>query len=89
MVFSLTDSKTLEDLKYWIRELNLHCGEDLIKVLVGNKSDLTEDRQCNDEFLKEFIEEYNLKYFEVSARTGQNVNEAFDYMNIKIKEKFY
>lgn len=39
VVFDITDQKSLEDCKYWFKQLSLHCGDDIPKVLIGNKSD--------------------------------------------------
>lgn len=39
-------------------------------VLLGNKSDLKEERQVTDEAAKDKAGEYKIQYFEVSAKTG-------------------
>lgn len=44
VVFDLTEEESLEEAKIWLRQLLLHCGENLPLILIGNKSDaLTED----------------------------------------------
>ena len=46
-------------------------------MILGNKSDLTNEREVFDEDIKnEFQNKY--KYFEVSAKNGNNVSLAFD-----------
>ena len=40
LVFDITDAKSLEDLKYWSKEIKTHLGEEIPKTLVGNKIDL-------------------------------------------------
>jgi GTPase SAR1 family protein len=40
IVFDLTNEKSFENLKFWIRQLRLHADENIQKILVGNKCDL-------------------------------------------------
>jgi hypothetical protein len=40
LVFDYTDPKSLNDINYWLRELNLKCGTGVKKVIMGNKIDL-------------------------------------------------
>ena len=43
LVFDLTDDQSLIEIKYWIQQLNLQCGRNIFKILVGNKSDLVNE----------------------------------------------
>ena len=42
--------------------------------IVGNKSDLEGERKVGNEFLKSCLEKYNIKHFDISIKTGKNVN---------------
>jgi GTPase SAR1 family protein len=58
--------------------------EDIVLVLVGNKKDLNESRQVFIEDINKWREKVNnIKYYEVSAFTGEGVTEMF---NESIKE---
>ena len=46
--------------------------------MVGNKSDLAENREVTVEDANKFANNINCKYFEASAKTGENINEALD-----------
>ncbi|XP_065900315.1 NLR family CARD domain-containing protein 3-like [Dysidea avara] len=59
--------------KFWINKGPSDC----YKVLVGYKCDLVHLRQVPEKKIVEFSNLHNLKYFETSARTGININEAF------------
>ena len=39
-MFDLTNEDSLADAKTWLQQLVLHCGNDIPKLLLGNKSDL-------------------------------------------------
>ena len=46
--------------------------------LIGNRCDLEEDREVPKERAIEFCQQYNIdKFFETSAKTGNNVEEVF------------
>jgi GTPase SAR1 family protein len=46
------------------------------QIIVGMKADLESDRKVSKEEVIKFCEANNAKYFECSAKTGQNVDEA-------------
>ena len=46
-------------------------------VLVGNKIDLKEEREVSEEQGRKRAEELGLLYFEVSAKTGDELEELF------------
>lgn len=46
-------------------------------ILLGNKSDIPEERTVFEERISEFTTEYNLKFIETSAKTGSNIDLAF------------
>ena len=48
------------------------------KILVGNKTDLEEDRIVDTQTATQFAAEYGIKYFETSAYTGNGVNEMMN-----------
>ena len=50
-------------------------ANDMPKILVGNKSDLTDERVVDAEAAKQFADNYGIKYFETSAYSGEGVNE--------------
>ena len=51
---------------------------DIQKVLIGNKVDLEEYREVKKEDAENFAKSIGCNYFEGSAKTGQNINEALD-----------
>ena len=61
-----------------MEDLRKNSPPDLIKFLVGNKSDLEESRLVTKEQGIKFKEENNFHFFtEASAKSGTNVQEIF------------
>ena len=54
MVYDTTDSETFEHVKTWLHEIDRYASENVNKLLVGNKSDLTSKRQVDTDAAKEF-----------------------------------
>ena len=49
-------------------------------ILVGNKCDIQDQRQIKKEEGEEYAKKKNIKFYEVSAKEGTNVNEVFEYL---------
>jgi GTPase SAR1 family protein len=56
-------------------------------VIVGNKSDLVDDIVISEDQIKATAEEYGFHHITTSAKTGENVNDAFLYIALKFLEK--
>ena len=56
-------------------------------MLVGNKSDMAEQRQVTTEEGQELANSYQMPFLETSARNSQNVDEAFVTTTKEIKDK--
>ena len=80
--FSLTDSKSLESINYWINEINENCSKDypISLVLFGNKCDDKENFQVSKEEIDKIVNEYKLTYFETSAKDNINITKIFEYL---------
>jgi len=56
----------------------MQAGENVIKMLLGNKEDLRESRKVAIEKAQEFAEMNDMFYGEVSAKTSKNIEEVFN-----------
>ena len=86
LVFSVTDRTSYEQLSSrWSEHIDANSGSSgsgsgssrLVKVVVGNKVDRLDKRVVTVEEGKSLARAMGCAYFEVSARTGEGVNEAF------------
>lgn len=75
MVCDLTKQDSLVSIRKWIHELNNQI--EMPVIIVGNKSDLTDRREVSAEQLMQLGIDENVHTFEVSAKTGYNVDNAF------------
>ena len=77
VVFDVCDATSLTKAKSWVKRLRkeLPRTEDrpeMPVVLAGNKCDVDEDmREVSNEEAQAVAEEFNLQYFETSAKSGQ------------------
>eukprot|EP00408_Alexandrium_pacificum_P028157 CAMPEP_0171190770 /NCGR_PEP_ID=MMETSP0790-20130122/19024_1 /TAXON_ID=2925 /ORGANISM="Alexandrium catenella, Strain OF101" /LENGTH=234 /DNA_ID=CAMNT_0011655905 /DNA_START=99 /DNA_END=801 /DNA_ORIENTATION=+ len=86
--YSVTDKDSFEHVTRWLKELETH-GDPLVRlILVGNKSDLTE-RKISTEEGQALAKNHNMFFFETSAKTGENVSEAFLQLADLVAEQRY
>ena len=78
LVFDVTKQETFDALEGWLNDLKQNNKFDVKKVLIGNKTDLVEKREVKKEDAEAFAESIECNYYEGSAKTGQNINEALD-----------
>ena len=78
LIFDVTDKDSFKNLSNWLIEIEKNASKNVLKVLIGNKTDLEEKRVITYNQGKEFADTYGLKYIETSAKKNLNVNEAFE-----------
>lgn len=50
LVYDITQEKSFENIKNWIRNIEENASADVEKMLLGNKCELNEKRQVGDYF---------------------------------------
>lgn len=76
--YDITNKKSFENLDKWINEVKLERGDDVIIVIVGNKSDLNNKRQVKAEDLELISAKYNCNIFlETSTKANYNIKLLF------------
>ncbi|XP_063709366.1 uncharacterized protein LOC134837903 [Culicoides brevitarsis] len=79
IVFDITDPLTFDHLEFWLKNLLENSQNEKIPIIVfGNRVDLKDLREVSMQKAQLWCFSRNLKYFETSAKTGENVEEAFD-----------
>lgn len=77
MVYDVTSSDSFDHVNDWLKEVNRYASEGTCKLLVGNKSDRTTDKVVTAEQAKEYADDLGIAFLETSAKSAQNVEEAF------------
>lgn len=89
MVYDITRKESLLHIPDWLNDLTNIKKEEVLFVLVGNKTDLNDKREVTSEEGEAFAKENNIIFAEVSAKTGDNFSILF-YQKIfeQIVKKF-
>jgi len=77
LVYDITRRDTFNHLTTWLEDARKHANENMVIMLVGNKSDLERRRAVTVEEGEQFAREHNLIFIETSAKTASNIEEAF------------
>jgi small GTP-binding protein len=77
IVFDVTGRKSFDQLTSWVNDVRTLCEPAAMSTLVGSKSDLAEERVVTILEAEAFAEHHHMAYIETSAKTGENVKDAF------------
>ncbi len=80
VVYDITDKESFEKINFWMENIKNNAPEKAKLILVGNKCDLANERKVTIEDGENKARNYNIKFFESSAKDGTNVNELFFYL---------
>ncbi|KYN19259.1 Ras-related protein Rab-18-B, partial [Trachymyrmex cornetzi] len=84
LMYDVTDRNTFVKLETWLNELNTYCNKtDIIKMVVGNKIDLS-NREVSTEEGLQFARRHQTLYIESSAKTADGVKCCFEELVQKI-----
>ena len=68
LVYDITDKDSFKNLNNWLIEIERNASKNVLRVLIGNKSDLEDKREISFNQGKEFADNYGLKFIETSAK---------------------
>ena len=92
IVFDVTKKESFESIQNWINEVTVYTGKDVVMICLGNKNDLK--KGIDKKEIYEFQKKTGLEIINVSAKTGDGVEEAFKHIiellikkNLEAKEK--
>ena len=77
IVYDISNKESFDNVSIWVEDCRSQSPKTISLVLVGNKKDLEDQREVSYEKGEEFAKANGMLFFEVSAKTGQNINELF------------
>ena len=89
IVFAINNKDSFNGLNYWIDSIknNINLENKNIPVIIlGNKLDIS-DREVSKEEAKNFAKRNNYNYYEVSAKTGEGIDESIKILIKKVIEE--
>ncbi|MFX1384844.1 MAG: Rab family GTPase [Promethearchaeota archaeon] len=86
LVYDVTRYSTFENVNLkWLRDFKKYVKKEGVYILIGNKTDLVDQRTVTTERGKEIAEKIKASHFiETSAKLGENIEEAFILLVTKI-----
>ena len=82
-----TNKDSFYNLNNWIDEIAKYTDRDVDKLILMNKCDLVENRQIDKSEISKFEKENGVKIMEVSAKTGDGIDKAFEFIIEKLIDK--
>jgi GTPase SAR1 family protein len=81
LIYSITDQKSFESMEEYKRKyLNLKNLDAIPMVLVGNKSDLTNERQIQFQQGNDLAKKFQIPFFEVTAKEEDSIDGLFEFI---------
>ena len=77
-IFDITDRSSLKYVENYLHDIveRDDINKGVAKILIGNKCDLSEQRVVSTKEARTFAKEWNMQYFETSAKSGHSVHES-------------
>ncbi|OQR66765.1 ras-related protein Rab-21-like [Tropilaelaps mercedesae] len=87
LVYDITDEDSFRKVKTWVLELNKMLGDQVVLVLVGNKSDLEASRAVPLREAEKYARSVGAAHFMTSAKLNRGINEVFLYLCKEMLER--
>ena len=79
LVYSIANKETFKNLDTWMNSVkNIADLSSKPVIILGNKCDLNENREVTYEEGENYAKNLGYHFYETSAKTGENVKEAFE-----------
>ncbi|KAH8256709.1 hypothetical protein KR038_011051 [Drosophila bunnanda] len=87
LVYDITNEKSFENIVKWLRNIDEHANEDVEKMILGNKCDMTDKRVVNKERGEAIAREHGIRFMETSAKSNINIDRSFCELTEAIMDK--
>ena len=87
LIYDVTNRQSYENVKNWITQIREEANPNVVIYLAGNKVDVSEEQKVvKTEDGKKIADEFNLPFYETSAKNGVNINKIFEELVEKVDE---
>ncbi|XP_063531780.1 ras-related protein Rab-37 isoform X1 [Cydia strobilella] len=80
LLYDVTNKTSFDNIRAWLGEIREYAQDDVVIMLLGNKSDSGLERAVRREEGQRLAREYQVSFMETSAKTGLNVEAAFAHV---------
>ena len=87
IVYDITRKNTFDSVSRWVSDLTATADKKISIILIGNKSDLEDQRQVTKEMGEEKANQLQVAFLETSAMSGENLEKGFQMMINEIYKK--
>ncbi|ESN99507.1 hypothetical protein HELRODRAFT_84303 [Helobdella robusta] len=87
LMYDVTNEESFNAVQDWSTQIRTYSWDNAQVVLVGNKSDLEEQRVISKDAGQQLANQMGLEFYETSAKDNVNVKEVFDHLVDIICEK--
>ena len=87
IVYDITRKNSFEAVEKWVSDVTAVADKKITIVLIGNKSDLEDQRQVTKEQGEEKSSKLEIAFLETSALSGENLEKAFEMMINEVYKK--
>ena len=87
IVYDISRKNTFDSISRWVSDITATADKKITLILIGNKSDLEDQRQVTKEQGEEKAKEFGFAFLETSASSGDNLEKAFSLMINEVYKK--
>ncbi|XP_016532834.1 ras and EF-hand domain-containing protein isoform X7 [Poecilia formosa] len=80
LLYDVTVAESFAAVKPWLLNVQEAAGESIPILLLGNKMDMTREREVSFKDAEQLASENKVMFFEVSTYTGKNVTESLTHL---------
>ena len=88
VVFDVTRGVSFSNLTSWINAFTEIAGSKAVIAVIGNQSDLADEREIDPETASAWSRDRGYLYFSTSARTGDGIDEALRDVAKHLNERY-
>jgi len=77
LVYDVTNQDSFDHVDEWLADVDKFAERNPVRLLVGNKADLMDQRQVSEELASKYAEENHISWLETSAKTNTNIHAIF------------